>query len=72
MENAVVSVVDGNVEGALRRLKKLMMYSGTLTEMRRHEYHVKPSMRKRMKQEKARKRIRKAQQRRAFFYPERD
>lgn len=51
-----VDVKDGNIEAALRILKKKVLQEGITRDLRRHEYYEKPSIRKRREAEKARKR----------------
>lgn len=43
-------------ESALRRFKKLCEKAGILTELRRREFFIKPSVRRKQKSEQARKR----------------
>lgn len=52
-----VDVKDGNVEAALRVLKKKVMQEGLIRDLRKHEYYEKPSVRKRREAAKAKKRI---------------
>jgi len=49
-----------DIEAALRRLKKAMGKDGLFKEMRRKEFYLKPSERKRRKRAEAQKRARKA------------
>ncbi len=59
MTNVVVLVQDNNVEGTLRRPKKAAATTGLLADIRRHAYHVKPSMRQELKSIRAREAERK-------------
>jgi len=45
-----------SIETALRRFKKSVSKSGTLQEYRKREYYEKPSVRRKLKSEAARKR----------------
>lgn len=51
-----VEVYDGNVEKALRKLKKRVAESGILIELRDHESYTKPSVRRKMEKAIAKKR----------------
>ena len=50
--------VRGDIEKAIRRLKKQMQQDGTLRETRQRRYHEKPSVRRKRKQAEARRRKR--------------
>ena len=54
-----VIVKDGNVEKALRKLKKKVQESGLLQELQSRETYVKPSVRRKMAREMAKKRWKK-------------
>lgn len=56
-----IEVKDGDLEGALRRFKRIS--SETKRAAMRHEYHLRPGLRKREKQKLARKRMQKKQKR---------
>ncbi|CAM3571756.1 30S ribosomal protein S21 [Erysipelothrix urinaevulpis] len=43
------------LDDALRRFKRQVSRNGTLAEARKREYYVKPGVRKKLKQEAARK-----------------
>ena len=43
------------LDDALRRFKRLVSRNGTLAEARKREYYVKPGVRRKLKQEAARK-----------------
>ncbi len=45
-----------SLEDALRRFKRNVSKNGTLTEYRKREYYVKPSVRRKKKSQAARKR----------------
>ena len=45
-----------SVDGALRRFKRSVSRSGTLQEYRKREFYEKPSVRRKLKSEAARKR----------------
>jgi ribosomal protein S21 len=57
--NIRVGVIDGGVEAALRRLKKLVGYTGLFKEMKRHQERTKPGEARRVKSLRARRRERK-------------
>lgn len=52
---------DESIDSALRRFKKEMTKSGKLIEVRKHEYYVAPSEKRRLKSEAARKKLKKKQ-----------
>ena len=58
---AIIVKKDESVDSALRRFKKEMMKSGTLQELRKREYYVAPSAKRRIKHEAAVKRAKKKQ-----------
>lgn len=45
------------LDSALRRFKKEVIKAGIIQDLRKHEYYVSPSQKKRLKTEAARKRI---------------
>lgn len=51
-----VTVVDGNVEKALRKFKKKVQASGVLNDVRDREHYVKPTTERKLKRNAARKR----------------
>ncbi|MEB3287736.1 MAG: 30S ribosomal protein S21 [Vampirovibrionales bacterium] len=56
---AEVQVAPGeSIESALKRFKKKIQKAGILSEIKRREHHVKPSVKKKRKSEAARKRSR--------------
>ena len=58
---AEIQVKDGEtVEKALRRFKKKVESAGILKDVRRHEFYLKPSIRKKEKQRSADKRRRRS------------
>jgi small subunit ribosomal protein S21 len=57
-----VSVFNGDVQQALRSLKRRMSEEGVLSALRRVRYAEKPSAKKRRKHREALKRLRKAEQ----------
>ena len=65
-KGTTVFVRDGNVERALRKWKKKVLKKNTLNEVRSRQEFMKPSMKKKLKKEAARRRWlkeqRKAQQ----------
>ena len=58
-----VTVTDGNLEGALRALRRLVTKDGLLQALRAKETYRKPSVRRRDKHRKAIRRLRKSQAR---------
>lgn len=52
---------DESIDSALKRFKKEMVKSGKLIEVRKHEYYVAPSEKRRLKSEAARKKLKKKQ-----------
>jgi small subunit ribosomal protein S21 len=50
---------DETFESLLKRFKKSVMKAGVLQELRKREYYVKPSVKRKLKSEAARKRARK-------------
>lgn len=56
---AEVEVQPGeSIESALKRFKKKVQKTGILSEIKRREFYVKPSVKKKRKSETARKRSR--------------
>jgi small subunit ribosomal protein S21 len=70
--NVVVQVRYGDVEGALKLLKKLSQKDGLLRDMKKRAYYEKPGDAKRRKEREARKKRRKATQRLAASQPPED
>lgn len=56
MSNSTRVRKNESIETALRRFKKSVSKSGTLQEYRKREYYEKPSVRRKLKSEAARKR----------------
>lgn len=52
---------DESIDSAIKRFKKEMVKSGKLIEVRKHEYYVAPSEKRRLKSEAARKKLKKKQ-----------
>jgi small subunit ribosomal protein S21 len=65
MSNLTVEVFDGDVVGALSRFKTQAIRTGLFKELKRHDFYVKPSMRRRRKSKLARARLAKTARRRA-------
>ena len=61
-----VHVDDGNIEKAIKTLKRLLQREGILKEIKRRSFYEKPSERERRKQREARKRRLKAERRKAW------
>jgi small subunit ribosomal protein S21 len=55
-----VSVLDNQVDAALKQLKKLMLKDGAFQEMKRRAYYEKPSVKRKRKAAAARKKRRRA------------
>lgn len=51
--------VRGDIEQAIRLLKKKLQMDGIKRELKRREYYEKPSVRKRRKQAEAKRKLRK-------------
>ena len=47
---------DENLESAMRRFKKEVLKAGIMNDLRKHEFFVAPSLKRRLKSEAARKR----------------
>ncbi len=47
------------LDDAIRRFKRQVNKAGTLQDARRHEYYIKPSVRRKLKSEQARRKNRK-------------
>lgn len=61
---AGITIKEGeSFEAALRRFKKLCEKAGILTELRRREFYIKPSVRRKQKSLQARKRALKRERR---------
>lgn len=56
---AIILRKEETLDSALRRFKKEMIKSGTLVELRKREYYVAPSQKRRLKESAARKRAKK-------------
>ena len=54
-----VIVKDGNVEKALKKLKKKVQESGLLLELKERETYTKPSVKKKLARELAKRRLKK-------------
>ena len=51
-----VTVRDGEgFDSAMRRFKRSVSKAGTLAAVKKHEYHVKPGLKRKLKSEEARK-----------------
>ena len=59
MTGRTVNVRDGNVDKALRKLKKKVNNSGVLMEVRERQHYVKPSTKRKLAQGAAKSRWRK-------------
>lgn len=59
---AIILKKDETIDSALRRFKKEMLKSGTLQELRKREYYLAPSAKRRAKHEAALKRAKKRQE----------
>jgi small subunit ribosomal protein S21 len=55
-----VVVVDNQIEGALKQLKKQMLKDGLFQEMKKRVYYEKPSVKRKRKSAQARKKRLKA------------
>lgn len=50
---------DEALDSALRRFKREVLKAGILNDLRKHEYYVSPSQKRRLKSEAARKKLKK-------------
>ncbi|MDX1776552.1 MAG: 30S ribosomal protein S21 [Desulfobulbales bacterium] len=57
--------VKGDIEYAIRQLKKKLQMDGIKRELKRREYYEKPSEKKRRKQAEAKRKLRKFRQRKS-------
>ncbi|MDR0384257.1 MAG: 30S ribosomal protein S21 [Christensenellaceae bacterium] len=57
--NQIIVGENEGFEGALKRFKRKIAKDGVLQDMKRKEEYVKPSVRKKLKRQEARKRKRK-------------
>jgi small subunit ribosomal protein S21 len=55
-QGLTIEVRNGNVEGAIKALKKRVMQEGLLKDIRKHEAYEKPGDKRRREQTEARKR----------------
>lgn len=55
MSNKTVVRPNETLDEALRRFKRTVIKSGTLAESRRREFYLKPGIKKKRKQEEARR-----------------
>jgi small subunit ribosomal protein S21 len=60
-QGLVVEVINGDVERALRKLKKKAQNEGIFQELKKREFYVKPSELRRRQKAQARARARKKQ-----------
>jgi small subunit ribosomal protein S21 len=65
-DSVYVHVDDGNIEKAIKTLKRLLQKEGILKEIKRRSFYEKPSERERRKQREARKRRLKAERRKSW------
>ena len=59
---SIIVKKDESIDSALRRFKKEMVKSDTLQELRKREYYIAPSAKRRLKHEAAMKRSKKKQE----------
>ena len=55
-----IKVIDNQIDRAMRDLKKKLALDGTFRELKKRRFHMKPSVKKKMKQKEAEKRRQKA------------
>jgi small subunit ribosomal protein S21 len=72
MTNILVEVRAGQIEGALRLLKKQMEQQGIYHDIKKKNHYLKPSERRKLKSRLARKKLRKQEQKRALAEEQRD
>jgi small subunit ribosomal protein S21 len=58
-----VEVTDGNIEKALKDLKKKMAFEGVYKEIKRRRFYEKPSVEKKRKREESARRLKKRERR---------
>lgn len=58
--------VRGDIEYAIRQLKKKLQMDGIKRELKRREYYEKPSVKRRRKQAEAKRKLNKLRFRRAY------
>lgn len=56
-----ITVVDGNVEKAIKVLKRKLQQEGLFREMKQRKFYEKPSVKKKRKEKEAQRRLRKKQ-----------
>lgn len=54
-----ITVVDGNVEKAIKVLKRKLQQEGLFREMKQRKFYEKPSVKKKRKEKEAQRRLRK-------------
>lgn len=54
-----ITVVDGNVEKAIRVLKRKLQQEGLFREMKQRKFYEKPSVKRKRKEKEAQRRLRK-------------
>lgn len=59
---AIILKKDESIDNALRRFKKETIKCGTLQELRKREYYIAPSAKRKLKHEAAMKRSKKKQE----------
>ena len=56
-----ITVIDGNVEKAIKVLKRKLQQEGLFREMKRRKFYEKPSIKRKRKEKEAQRRLRKKQ-----------
>ena len=56
-----ITVIDGNVEKAMKVLKRQLQQEGLFREMKQRKFYEKPSVKKKRKEKEAQRRLRKKQ-----------
>ncbi len=54
-----ITVIDGNVEKAIKVLKRKLQQEGLFREMKQRKFYEKPSVKKKRKEKEAQRRLRK-------------
>lgn len=54
-----INVVDGNVEKAIKVLKRKLQQEGLFREMKQRKFYEKPSIKRKRKEKEAQRRLRK-------------
>ena len=59
MNHLEITVIDGNVEKAIKVLKRKLQQEGLFREMKQRKFYEKPSIKRKRKEKEAQRRLRK-------------